>query len=417
MWRNRAFIRIWAGQTASIFGDRVTGIALPWLILLQTHSPFETALVLAVRYVPLIVLGLFAGLAADRFDRRALMIAADMGRALVLGVVAVLGALGYVVPLSLLVVVVAVLGIGQAGFQIAYRAWLPDVVGETGLAGANAALEASDAAATLSGPLLGGGLIQAAGAALGLGADGLSYVFSAATLISIPITLADGGNSVPPSASSALACPTPTRMTWMFDEMLAGARLVLASAPQRLLKGVGMPLYLTSGAIELLLATLTQQSLHLPPLAAGAVFGAAGVGGLFGSAVAPRLFSYGWQRSLAGALLLAASGSVLLAFAGYLAPLPGFVLAFTGNLLLDGAVALSFVLTGTATTLLTPREVRGRVGAVSQMYASVVRAISVLLLGAIAARTSVDVAFLLVAAAFLGTVTITGRWLVATGAC
>lgn len=121
----------------------------------------------------------------------------------------------------------------------------------------------------------------------------------------------------------------------LFRETLAGARLILSSAPQRLLKLAGTPLYLTSGAIELLLATLTQQSLHLPAAAAGVIFGAAGIGGLIGSVLAPRLFDHGWRRSLSGAAVLAAIGAGGLAVASHLATLPGFLLAFAANLLLS----------------------------------------------------------------------------------
>src|SRR5215469_10002841 len=85
--RDRAFRAIWAGQTASFFGDQVTGLALPWLILLQTHSPLAAGIVAAQRYVPLVTLSLVAGVAADRLSRPVLMIAADAGRALALGFV------------------------------------------------------------------------------------------------------------------------------------------------------------------------------------------------------------------------------------------------------------------------------------------------------------------------------------------
>src|SRR5512146_3228076 len=70
LWRDRAFRAVWAARTASLFGDQVTGLALPWLILLQTRSALAAGLVASVRYVPLVTLGLAAGLLADRLDRR-----------------------------------------------------------------------------------------------------------------------------------------------------------------------------------------------------------------------------------------------------------------------------------------------------------------------------------------------------------
>jgi len=182
LWRDRTFRFIWGGQTASLFGDQVTNLALPWLLLHQTHSAFAAGAVSAARYLPLLTFGLAAGLIADRVERRALMIAADVGRLVALGAVALVGVLGRVPPLWLLVLVVLTLGTGQLLFGVAYGAWLPDVTGDARLGQANAALESSDAASVLAGGPLGGALITAVGPVLALGADALSYGVSAVTL-------------------------------------------------------------------------------------------------------------------------------------------------------------------------------------------------------------------------------------------
>jgi len=147
---------------------------------------------------------------------------------------------------------------------------------------------------------------------------------------------------------------------------------ILTTPLQRVLKGVSMPLYLSSGAIELLLTTLTQLRLHLPAWQAGLVFGAAGVSGLVGSVLAPRLYEHGWRRSLAWTLSVAALACLGLAAAGLLRATLGFVVALISNLMLDGAVSLSFILTSTANALVTPHELRGRVNAASTMYSSLV---------------------------------------------
>ncbi len=123
----------------------MTNLALPWLLLHQTHSAVAAGAVSAARYLPLLTFGLAAGLIADRVERRALMIAADVGRLVALGAVALVGVLGRVPPLWLLVLVVLTLGTGQLLFGVAYGAWLPDVTGDARLGQANAALESSDA--------------------------------------------------------------------------------------------------------------------------------------------------------------------------------------------------------------------------------------------------------------------------------
>ncbi len=403
LWRDRTFRSIWGGRTASLFGDQVTNLALPWLILLQTHSAFAAGVVSAARYAPVLTLALVAGLVADRVERRALAIACDLGRALALGAVAALGLLGQVPPLWLLTIVVVVLGMGQLFFGVAFRAWLPDVTRDERLGQANAALEASDAASVLVGAPLGGALIAAIGPTLALGADALSYAVSALTLARIP----SSGRPVRPRADAGVGQDGRLHVVWV--DALAGVRTILHTPAQRLLKGAGTALYLDAGAIEVLLATLTQLHLRLPAWQAGLVFGAAGVGGLLSSAVAPRIYAWGWQRGLASALGVAALGSAGLAWASVLDPARGFIVALASNLVLDGAVALGFVLSGTASTLVTPRDLRGRVGAAGAIYEALVRGGGAVGLGALAATGATLPAFVVLACCCAGAALVTVR--------
>ncbi|HLI90056.1 MAG TPA: MFS transporter, partial [Ktedonobacteraceae bacterium] len=395
LWRDARFRLIWSGQTASIFGDRVTGMALPWLILFQTHSTFDAGLVSAVRYLPPLALGLGAGLVADRLDRRWLMIACDIGRAGALSIIVALSILQRLPGLWLLAFVVLVLGAGQLGFQVAYSAWLPDITGDETLSRANAALEASDAASTLAGPTLGGALIQTLGPALALGADAISYIVSALTLLATR-------EEKMHLRSRSVASHKSLRNLW--TEMLEGVRLILTAPAHRLLRGVSAPLYLSAGAIELLLATLTQLRLHLPAWQAGFVFGAAGIGGLLGSSIAPHLYDRGWRRGLAGLFCIAALACIGLAWIAA-AGTPGAGLSFAGafacNLILDGAVSAGFILVATTNTLITPRALRGRVNAVSSMYSALLRGLSVLATGLLTIGNDPLPMFVLLACCFL----------------
>jgi MFS family permease len=395
IWRDRAFRLIWAGQTASLFGDQVTGLALPWLILLQTHSALAAGLVASARYVPLLALGLLAGMLADRVDRRVLMIASDAGRGLALGAVALLGVLRQSPALWLLALVVLVLGTGQLFFQVAYQAWLPDMTGDEQLSRANAALEASDAISVLAGYPLAGALISVIGPVLALGADALSFVVSALTLSQVrPVRPAW---PEPPENMAARSGGRRMRLRDAWAEASAGVRAILSMPEQRLLKGVGTALYLNVGAIVVLVATLTQLRLHLPAWQAGLVFGAMGAGGLIGSALAPRIYDWDWRRGLAGALGVVALGCLGLAWACVLDPAGGFAVALVADLLMDGAAALGFILIGTATALVTPRDLRGRVNAASAIYSSAVRGVAAIGGGALAATGNPLSAFLLLA--------------------
>lgn len=403
LWRVPAFAAIWTGQTASLFGDQVTGLALPWLILLETRSPLDAGLIAAARYAPVVALGLVAGTLADRLDRRRLVIASDLARALALGVVAVIGALRHVPALWVLALVVLVLGAGQLFFQIAYQAWLPEVTGEPRLGEANAAVEAADAASVLVGYPLAGALITAVGPTLALGADALSFLVSAVSLGRV--------RTVPSPRRAAPAPKLAARGALV--EALAGMRAIVTRPEQRLLKGAGAALHLAAGAIGVLLATLTQLQLHLSAWQAGLVFGAAGAGGLISSPFAPRIYRWGWRRGLAAAAGIVALGSLGLALACVLGPVAGFAVDLLANLVLDGALALGFVLVTTANTLTTAPHLRGRVNAAGSTLAALVRGAGAAGAGALAARGNPLMAFVALAAycllTALGTVWVAWR--------
>ena len=92
LWRNRDFVLLQSGQLLSTFGSGLSAIAYPSLALALalalTGSAAETGYVGVVELAPIVLLSFVAGLAADRLDRRRLMIGAD-----VLGATAVLLAL------------------------------------------------------------------------------------------------------------------------------------------------------------------------------------------------------------------------------------------------------------------------------------------------------------------------------------
>ena len=70
--RNRDFVLLQLGQLLSGFGSSLSSIAYPLLALAVTHSPAKAGYVSAMLFAPMLVFGLAAGMAADRFDRRRL---------------------------------------------------------------------------------------------------------------------------------------------------------------------------------------------------------------------------------------------------------------------------------------------------------------------------------------------------------
>jgi len=87
--RNRDFLLLQAGQLLSRAGSGMSGIAFPLLVLGITHSPVQAGLVQAARFVPFVAFSTLAGVAADRLDRRRMMIASDAVAMVALGSIVV----------------------------------------------------------------------------------------------------------------------------------------------------------------------------------------------------------------------------------------------------------------------------------------------------------------------------------------
>src|SRR6266516_4751082 len=87
-WRNREFVLLQVDQLLSSAGTSSTTIAYPLLALALTHSPAKAGLISFARLIPYALFGLASGVAADRWNRKRLMIAADAVRAATVGALA-----------------------------------------------------------------------------------------------------------------------------------------------------------------------------------------------------------------------------------------------------------------------------------------------------------------------------------------
>jgi len=115
------------GAVVSLLGDGFYFIALAWQVYDISNVPTALSIVGAAGTIPVVVLMLISGALSDRFDRRKLMIGADLLRAGAIGIMAVLSITG-VIELWHIIVLVLFVGAGQAFFNPASTALLPDVV-------------------------------------------------------------------------------------------------------------------------------------------------------------------------------------------------------------------------------------------------------------------------------------------------
>ncbi|MFJ9520734.1 MFS transporter [Kitasatospora sp. NPDC101801] len=190
------FARLFAGQSLSMLGDRVSMVALPFAVLSVSGSPADVGLVGAAALLPMLLFTLVGGVWADRFARHRIMLVSDLVRFAAQGTVAVLLIAG-VAEVPHLVVLMAVFGSASAFFMPAATGLLPLVVPADRLREANALRGLVMSSALVVGPAVAGLLVWLAGPGGALALDAVSFAVSAAFLVRLrprPAQQSDGAS-------------------------------------------------------------------------------------------------------------------------------------------------------------------------------------------------------------------------------
>jgi MFS family permease len=267
---NANFRRYFLGQSVSLLGDQITLIALPLTAVLALHaSAAQMGVLTTLALVPNLLFSLHAGSWVDRRgDRRGVMLATDVGRALLVATIPVAYALGHLTWLHLYVVAFGT-GILSVFFSVAYGGFFQTIVRREDYVAANSLTNGSRAFSFLAGTSVGGVLVQLLRGPYALAIDAVSFIVSALFL----------------SRVNAPDPPADTEDT----SVLAGVRWIRGNAVIRAeLLGVATLNFfnLMFFALFLLYAT---RSLHVHPATLGIVLGSASVGTIFGSFVTARI--------------------------------------------------------------------------------------------------------------------------------
>jgi MFS family permease len=195
---------LFSGQVLSILGDRVTGVVLPFAVLSIGGDVGDVAIVSAAQFLPFAILALPAGVWADRYNRKLILIASDVARfvtQLTAGVLLLSGN----AHIAHLVVLAAVYGAADAFFAPAFTGLLPGTVAPVNLQPANALRGLSYSTGSIVGPVLGGALVAFAGGPGGaMLFDAGTFAVSIACLIPLrPRLVADVLHDEDPEASTA----------------------------------------------------------------------------------------------------------------------------------------------------------------------------------------------------------------------
>src|SRR5512140_3153025 len=176
VFRNRNFSLMWWGQLVSTMGSALTSLAASIYVYRATGSALSVGLMLMATAAPSLLVGLFAGVFVDRYDRRSIMMAADLIRALLVVLIP------FLVPHGvawLYIIVVLTSAVGQF-FDPAYESVLPEVATEEELAAANSLMAISSFGSTAIGFAASGLIASAADISWAFYLDALSFLISAA---------------------------------------------------------------------------------------------------------------------------------------------------------------------------------------------------------------------------------------------
>lgn len=268
LWRDSRFRRFWYRQAVSELGTQITQVAFPLVAVLTLNAgTLAVAVISASRYMPFVVLSVPAGALADHFDRRKLLIIADIGRAVLIAAVPIFWATGNL-TVGLVVVIALLSGAFRVLFDIAYQSYVPSLVSPERVVAANAVLSTTESVARVSGPGLAGFIISVLSAPLALIADACSFVISAFTLARL--------RSPSEAAKKRSSKPSP----------LVGFRLIRR---QRKLLPILTAACLSNFALMLIQSVVYvrfNRALHLDPSTIGLIMAFSGLGGVVGNSFA-----------------------------------------------------------------------------------------------------------------------------------
>jgi MFS family permease len=183
---------------ASMSGDMIYEIGLLWVTLELTGSETTTGLVAMASYLPAVIFSLAAGIAADRWNRRTVMLVADLVRFLVVITVPVIAWFGWLSPTAL-GVNAFLIAIAATFFNPARDSIVPELVPASGLLRANSLIQTSWQFSLLLGPVIAGAVLHYFGKIPIFTAAAVTYLFSFGTILAMRITartFPEGGNQI-----------------------------------------------------------------------------------------------------------------------------------------------------------------------------------------------------------------------------
>jgi MFS transporter, DHA3 family, macrolide efflux protein len=297
----RNFRMIWIGQVVSVVGDGMQRVALLWWARQTGGNGLLTAVALSTM-IPVIACSPLGGWLADRYDRRVLMMSADIARVVVTATLSVL-VLTHHSNAVLLCVLVAVSAVATAVFDPTYSATVPSLIPKEHRQAANGLNMANSAVGGLVGPLIGGVLIASFGVGTVLVVNAVTFVWSAAFVAMSHLPRPAGAT---PDAKQE--CTTRAAVGGVLRDRQLRRLVGLASVLNMIAAPV--PLLVVALAVDRFHAGAASYGLLEVMVSAGILIGALSAAKFAGSSIAPPMLLTGVCLGIAGLLPFAASATV-----------------------------------------------------------------------------------------------------------
>jgi predicted MFS family arabinose efflux permease len=375
LWRHPDFLKLWTGQTISELGSRITREGLPLTaVLVLSATPAQMGLMAAVGAASVLLFGLVAGVWADRFRRRPILIVADLARAAILASIPI-AAFAHRLSMTQLYVVIALAGFCTVFFDVAYQSYLPSLVERENLLEGNSKLAQSSAIAEIAGPSLTGVLVQLITAPIAILFDAVSFLVSAFSVWLIRTPEASGK-----------ATPSSHHLK---QETTAGLRFIFAHPILRPLACYSASGFFFFGFFGTLYVLYAIRELRLPPAALGVVIAVGGIGAMIGASLAPgvgRLFGLG--RTFIGSVFVVVLSYLLIVLA-HGPPLLAASFLVAQQLFGDMSFSVFFVNELALRQSVAPDDVLGRVNGAMQLLTRGIYPLGALVGGALAQNVGI----------------------------
>jgi CRP-like cAMP-binding protein/predicted MFS family arabinose efflux permease len=382
VFKKRDFRLLWSAQLVSTIGTALTDLAAGILVFRETHSALSVGLMFVATAVPTLIVGLIAGVFVDRYDRRKIMVVADVMRAAIVVSIPIL----VHINIALLYVAVALVSAISQFFNPANDAVLPEVATDEELSAANSWIMISSFGSTSVGFALSGLLATAFSIEWAFYLDAITFIFSAFLIVFVKVGKIDVEGD--------------TSVGVVVANLKEGVATLFGTPILRSLLATGIPVYFSFGLWNVLLLPFALNALHATEFEYGLQEGFTSVGFVIGSLMMARFA----ERFREGSWIVIAT--VAMGLAGILYGISTSIVVAIVLVTVSGFFnAPSSIARRVLLQRATPREMRGRVFSAFAVARDVVFLIGIGLAGL---ADIIDVRILVVTSSVV--LVLTGLW-------